>query len=40
MGQQRKTIEEAWSIYEQVLSRKPVSFAPEPEGTEALLAEH
>jgi len=40
MGRQRKTIREAWSIYERVLSRRPVIFAPEPERTEARLAEH
>ena len=40
MGKQRKTIEEAWALYGQVLSRPAVVFAPEPEGTEAVLAEH
>lgn len=40
MGRQRKTVEEAWSIYQRVLTAKNVVFGPEPEGTEALLAEH
>ncbi len=39
MGEQRKTIEQAWSIYERVLAAQPVVFAPEPEGTELLMAE-
>lgn len=40
MGEQRRTIEEAWSIYEDLLSQTPIVFAPEPEGTEDLLAKH
>ena len=39
MGRQRKTVDEAWSIYERALAARPVVFAPEPEGTEALLAQ-
>lgn len=39
MGGQRKTVDEAWSIYERLLAAAPVVFAPEPEGTESLLAE-
>ena len=38
MGPQRKTIEEAWSIYQQLRAARPVVFAPEPETTETLLA--
>ncbi len=40
MGRQRTTIYEAWQLYQQVLSRPPVFFVQEPEGTEELLAEH
>ena len=40
MGPQRKTIAEAWSIYVRALAAKQVVFTPEPEGTEAMLAEH
>lgn len=38
MGPQRKSIQEAWSIYRQLRAARPVVFAPEPEGTETLLA--
>ena len=38
MGRQRKTIAEAWSIYERLRTAEPVVFAPEPETTETLLA--
>ncbi len=38
MGRQRKTIDEAWSIYRRLRAARPVVFAPEPEGTEAVLA--
>lgn len=40
MGSQRKTIAEAWSIYERAAGATHVVFTPEPEGTEALLGEH
>jgi toxin-antitoxin system PIN domain toxin len=40
MGGQRKTIEAAWAIYERLLSQAPIVFAPEPEETEAILAEY
>lgn len=40
MGAQGKTIAEVWFLFEQVLLRRQVLFAPEPEGTETLLAEH
>jgi len=40
MGRQRKTSEEAWRIYDQVLSTRPVVFADEPAGTEERLAEY
>ncbi|HVS66174.1 MAG TPA: TA system VapC family ribonuclease toxin [Thermoanaerobaculia bacterium] len=40
MGPQRKTIEEAWGLYGRIVSRRPVVFVSEPEGTETLLAEH
>lgn len=40
MGPQRKTIPEAWSIYEQLRAARPVVFAPEPERTESFIARH
>ena len=38
MGPQRKSIREAWSIYRRLRAARPVVFAPEPQGTETLLA--
>jgi toxin-antitoxin system PIN domain toxin len=40
MGRQRKSVVAAWSVYRDLLSLPMVVFAPEPEGTEELLAEH
>ena len=40
MGRQRKSVRDAWSIYQDLLSLRAVVFAPEPEGTEERLAEH
>ncbi|HEX2465608.1 MAG TPA: TA system VapC family ribonuclease toxin [Thermoanaerobaculia bacterium] len=40
MGPQRKSVREAWSIYQELLTLPVVVFAPEPEGTEERLAEH
>lgn len=40
MGRSRKTVPEAWSIYQQIHALPTVVFAPEPEGTEENLAEH
>lgn len=34
MGEQRKTIEQAWSIYQRLMAQPPIVFAPEPEATE------
>lgn len=38
MGPQRKTVQEAWTIYQRLRAARPVVFAPEPEATETLLA--
>ena len=38
MGRQRKTVAEAWSVYERLRAAEPVVFAPEPETTETFLA--
>lgn len=40
MGRQRKTVPAAWSIYERALAARHVVFAPEPEGTNAVLARY
>ena len=39
MGRQRKSVAEAWSIYERLIAAHPVVFAPEPEGVETVLSE-
>ena len=40
MGDQRRSLEQAWSSYEQLLSQDPVTYSEEPEGVEPLLANH
>ncbi len=37
MGRQRKSIAEAWSVYERMAAARPVVFAPEPEGLDSIL---
>ena len=40
MGGQRMTIEEAWELYRRLALQAPVTFVPEPAGTEFVLDEH
>jgi toxin-antitoxin system PIN domain toxin len=40
MGEQRKTIADAWTLCQRLLSQPQIVFAPEPEGTEEHLARH
>jgi hypothetical protein len=40
MGRQRKSVGEAWRIYEEVAAQRSVAYADEPAGTETVLKEH
>ena len=40
MGERRRSIAEAWSLYERLLARRRVVFSPEPAETETFMAEH
>jgi toxin-antitoxin system PIN domain toxin len=40
MGEQRKTLSEAWLVYERLLEQDPVVYADEPKGIDAILRKH
>jgi uncharacterized protein len=40
MGRERKTIRDAWRIYEEMVAQDYVMFTDEPVGTESILGEH
>ena len=37
MGEQKRSIGQAWQDYEQLLSQEPIIYVDEPEGVESLL---
>ncbi len=40
MGEQKRSIGQAWQNYEQLLSQEPIIFVDEPEGVESLMKDH